>query len=160
MMSSGNVRFLVVLGIIVVGLTLFAQTTLGKVAIGIIVLFAAIAFAAVYTPGEWTDTDAKVVGANIHTGTPYGKYGSLTLSYPDGSGAEHRETFRINSVNLSAVKIEQGETISVRVCKLDPTVISSPWFTVSDGRKCAAPTAAATEEADEELPDSNDFYGD
>jgi hypothetical protein len=115
-----------------------AQTELGSYVIATTGMFFAVMLSPLISSSQWHVTNADVIGTSIRTHEVLGQYGSVTLSYFDDDGGRHQQAARVSSSSGRLTGLSAGESILIKVCRHDPTIITSAQMAIHDDRDCAS----------------------
>ncbi len=142
MNKFGAVGCIGAIAIVVIVLVGISTTSLGPYLVGLAYMFGAILSAPFVSSPLWYDTEAKVVDMTMRSHAVYGSYGRMTLDYPDEAGRPHRRIVRVYSKGGALHTVAIGHKLPIKLCKHDPTLLSSARVTIVDDRTCAAPLTA------------------
>lgn len=113
-----------------------AQTELGSYVIAIVVMYVAILLSPLIGSSDWHVANAEINSASVRSHDVFGQYGSITLSFADDQGGQHQRTVRVSSSSGRSSILSVGESILIKICRHDPTIITSAQIAIHDDREC------------------------
>ena len=86
---------------------------------------------------NWVDASAQVVSMERRTDQNDRQLARVVLRYADASGQEQAGSFEVFSPLRGLGHIKQGDRLTIKVCRHDPTIIKAGQFLLSEQRRCA-----------------------